>query len=147
MRITRVAVLAGKLAPSIRIDRPREGKIASAYHAAEQRSRPERKVFNVVALAQRLAFGGDSRDADEFRVGAGFTGQREKRKSRHQLYSLFVRLQYRQTPSLSNPKKMGNDGETGASPVQVWGGRAGTPGAPRAQTPTDAHPVPEAVPA
>src|SRR5437660_11509401 len=39
MGITRVAVLAGKLAASIRIDGPCEGKIESAYHPAAQRSR------------------------------------------------------------------------------------------------------------
>src|ERR1700694_974925 len=70
--IPRVAVLAGKLAAAIRIDRPCEGKIASAYHPAEQRSSAEGKVFNVVPLAQRLGFGGDPRDAHKFRMSACF---------------------------------------------------------------------------
>src|SRR3979490_2209080 len=73
--IARVAVLAGKLAATIRIDRPRERQIASAYHPAEQRSSAEGKVFNVVSLAQRFGFGGEPRDTDEFRMIAGFTGQ------------------------------------------------------------------------
>src|ERR1700674_2521165 len=64
MGIARVAVLTGKLATTIRIDRPRKRKIASAYHPAEQRSRPEGKVFNVVSLAQRLGFGGEASDPD-----------------------------------------------------------------------------------
>src|SRR5258708_37316110 len=83
VRIARVAVLAGKLATAIRIDGPRERKIASAYHPAEQRSRPDGKVFNVVSLAQRLGFGGDPRDAHKFRMSGGFAGQCEERKSRH----------------------------------------------------------------
>ncbi len=87
--ITRVAVLAGKLAASIRIDGPRERKIASAYHPAEQRSRAEGKVFNVVSLAKGFARSCKARDAHEFRRGTGFP---EERRRVHRAYSLFVRL-------------------------------------------------------
>ncbi len=72
-----IAILASKLTPAIRIDRPRERQIAPAHHAAEQRSRPERKVLDLVSLAQRFTFGGDPRDADKFRVGFDIGEQRE----------------------------------------------------------------------
>src|ERR1700682_3628558 len=68
--VARVAVLAGKLAATIRIDRRHEGQIAAAYHPAEQGSRSEGKVFNVVSLAQRLRLGGNPRDAHKSWRGA-----------------------------------------------------------------------------
>src|SRR5208282_2449630 len=71
--VARVAVLAGKFATTVRVDRPRKRKIASAYHPAKQRTRPEGKVFDIVSLAQRLAIGGDPRNAHQFLAGVGFT--------------------------------------------------------------------------
>ena len=78
MGIACITVLAGKLAPPVRIDGPGKGKIASANHPVEERTRLKRKVFKVVSLAKRLRVGGNPRDAHEFRVRVEFPEKRKR---------------------------------------------------------------------
>jgi hypothetical protein len=72
MGVARIAVFTGKFATAIRIDRPVKGKIARAHYPAEHGPRPQGKVFNIVALTQRLALGSHSRNANELRGGTDF---------------------------------------------------------------------------
>jgi hypothetical protein len=64
MRIARIAILAGKLASAIGIDRPGKRKVPRANHPAKKRSSPERKVLDIMPLPNRLPSSGKASDAD-----------------------------------------------------------------------------------
>jgi len=65
--VARIAVLAGKFAAAIGIDRPRERQAVAGGAFGEDRARIQGEVLHVVALAELLAFGGHLGDADELR--------------------------------------------------------------------------------
>ena len=64
VRVARKTVLLGKLATAIRIDGPGKRQIAPAHNTAEQRSRSQSEVFDVMPFAQRLTRSRNASDAD-----------------------------------------------------------------------------------
>ena len=82
--IAGIAILAGKFAAAVRIDRPFKGH-ADAGAAIQQGAYGQGEVFDVVSLAERLALGSKAGDTDQFRLG-----ERQEGKRSH--YSPFVRL-------------------------------------------------------
>ncbi len=93
VRVARVAILTGKLAAAVGIDRPGE-RHARRIAAIEDGARGDGEVFDVVALGERLALGCKTRDADKLRAGrldGEETGLGEGGHNKPG-YSLFVRL-------------------------------------------------------
>src|SRR5215831_10101192 len=93
--VARVAVLAGKLASAIRIDRPRERQISFADNAIQERARTQCEVFDIVSLAQGFPRGGHACNADELGlwVVAEVGEERESSHWRFPGISPYVRLE------------------------------------------------------
>src|SRR5579864_6103490 len=84
VRVARVAIFAGKLAPAVRIDRPCK-RHARAGAAVEQRPHRKRKVLDFVTLAHTFAMRRQPGNADQPRTGIGKQGER-----RHRIRLLFA---------------------------------------------------------
>src|SRR5580700_1592463 len=101
MGIARVAVLAGKFAATIRIDRPGEGH-ADTGAAIEQGADRQGEVFDVFSFSKRFAI---SRQAgDSYKLGLGV---RQKRKSSHGDIRFLFAIEYTMKINSVNKKLCG----------------------------------------
>jgi hypothetical protein len=74
MRVTGVAVFAGKFATAVRINRPGK-RHALDCAAVQQGTHWQREIFDFMALAQRFAFCCQARNADQLWPGVGNQGK------------------------------------------------------------------------
>src|ERR1700733_10927636 len=76
--VARIAVFAGELAPTIRIDRPGK-RHARASTAIEQGPDRQGEIFDLVSLTEGFALRSQASDADElgFRVGKDGQGSHD----------------------------------------------------------------------
>ncbi len=84
MRVARIAVLAGKLAATIGVDRPSEGHLPLADAAVKEGANRQGEILDLMPLAQRLPLGSEAGNAHEFRTRIG-----EERKRGHRLIFAF----------------------------------------------------------
>jgi len=63
--VARVTVFAGEFASTVGVDGPLEGVAANRCHAAEERTRGESEVLNVMTFPERIGMSGEPGNADE----------------------------------------------------------------------------------
>ena len=71
VRVTRVAILAREFAPTVRIDRPREGEVSARVAAVEDRAHRQREELNLVPAVDLLCLARQFSDANQARRGLG----------------------------------------------------------------------------